>query len=473
MTWQRFNSITSVACYNYRPKYPQTLVIACFRRSRRYANHFPFCALITQRHSTDIGGQGTRLGFHFPKGLYSPGLPSGRSLYQIQAEQLLRVAQLAQQEFGSKATIPWYIMTSEHTKECTVLYFKAHNYFGHDPNNVVFFEQFSLPVFSLDGKILMEKKYKLCTSPDGNGGLYQALKRRGILEDMSARGVEYVQIYGVDNILVKLPDLHFVGFCIAKSAECAAEVVEKVDADEPIGIVVRVDGRYRVVEYTELPREIASLRVDSEASPHTAPTQGTSPMVVEQARSRLVYSHGNICVHFVTREFLQRVCEPECLTSLNHHVAKKKVPHINLFTGESVVPTDPNGVKFEKFVFDVFPFAKSFAIWEVPRKERFSPLKNGPSASSDCPSTSRSDYLSFHASLALAAGAEFVNSPANQKESPSRDHSRTVIEISPLVSYAGENLESLKGVQLQGINLLEIDKDTGQPVLIRMTNNSS
>ncbi|KAA3680161.1 UDP-N-acetylglucosamine/UDP-N-acetylgalactosamine diphosphorylase [Paragonimus westermani] len=415
------------------------------------------------------GGQGTRLGFHLPKGLFSPDLPSGRSLYQIQAEQLLRVQQLAQAEFGSAKPIPWYIMTSECTEETTVEFFLSHKCFGHSPENIIFFEQFTRPAFDFNGKILLEKKYKLSTAPDGNGGLYRALRQRHILEDMEARGVEYIQVYCVDNILVKLPDLDFVGFCLERSSDCAAEVVQKLEPTEPIGVVGMVDGRYRVVEYSEISCETAALRcsLDSTDEPQTALENGTGK------QPRLVYSHGNICVHFLTRQFLHRVCQPEPLSTLKYHVAKKKVPFVNLVTGQQVIPTEANGIKFEQFVFDVFPFAENFAIWEVPRNERFSPLKNGPTASTDCPKTSRADYLAYHASLALAAGAILTTGSGCENDSENGDGGEAIIEISPLVSYAGENLECLKGRRLQGVNLLELDRESNQPVLRQLTMNQT
>ncbi|CAL8106761.1 unnamed protein product [Calicophoron daubneyi] len=421
------------------------------------------------------GGQGTRLGVKYPKGLYCPDLPSGRSLYQIQAEHLHRVATLAMQKFGSLPTIPWYIMTSERTEEVTLAYFKSHNYFGHDSKNVIFFEQFALPAFDSNGKILLEKKHKISMAPDGNGGLYRALRERHIIEDMASRGVEYVQVYGVDNILVKLPDLPFIGFSIDRAVECADQVVEKVDPAEPIGVVGMVDGRYQVVEYSEISPETAALRNDGtlqDGAVNHMPANGN----VHKHSERLTYSHGNICVHFFTRKFLERVTQPEIESSLKYHVAKKKIPHVDLTTGQVVTPTEPNGVKFEKFVFDVFPFAEHFGLWEVPRNEQFSPLKNGPNEKKDCPLTSRHDYLAYHRRLAEAAGARFVDAENGGIEQhangctngDSGNSSETVIEISPLITYSGENLECLKDKVLKGVNLLELAEDTREPKLLRV-----
>ncbi|KAM2567863.1 hypothetical protein TB1_010171 [Malus domestica] len=152
------------------------------------------------------GGQGTRLGVDYPKGMFDVGLPSHKSLFQLQAERILELEKLA--AAGGHAndnvqSIIWYIMTSEATMARTQQYFREHDYFGLDPARVVFFEQGNIPCFDFDGKLLLDEKHKLSRSPDGNGGLYESLHRRGIIDHMKAHGVEFVHVYCVDNILVR------------------------------------------------------------------------------------------------------------------------------------------------------------------------------------------------------------------------------------------------------------------------------
>ena len=355
-------------------------------------------------------GQGTRLGVSYPKGMYSVGLLSNKSLYQIQAERLLKVKKLADQKFPAETaksnqnSIPWYIMASEQTQK----FFEMNNYFGLEKSYVKFFEQFQLPCLTNEGKVILDQKHKISKAPDGNGGLYRALYKRGILEDMKQKGVKYVHVYCVDNILVKMADPVFIGFCLSKNADCAAKVVKKVEPEEKVGVICKVNEQYQVVEYSEISEQTRNLR---------------------DTNGNLVYNAGNICNHFMTVDFLSAIYDRE--KQLSYHVAEKKIPFIN-DSGERIAPNSNNGIKLEKFVFDVFPFSERFCIWEVPRDLEFSPLKNSDEAKKDCPSTCRADLYAQHYSWLKNAGAVF-DLKIDQVD-------RIMFEISPLVSYNGEGL---------------------------------
>ncbi|XP_029024485.1 UDP-N-acetylhexosamine pyrophosphorylase-like protein 1 [Betta splendens] len=369
------------------------------------------------------GGQGTRLGVQYPKGMYNVGLPSGKTLYQIQAERIHKIQELADAGHGSTCTVPWYIMTSEFTLAPTETFFKENNYFGLEPSNIVLFEQRMIPAVTFDGKVILQEKGKIAMAPDGNGGLYQALVDNKVLEDMRRRGVEYLHVYCVDNILVKLADPVFIGFCVSKGADCGAKVVEKVSASEPVGVVCRVRGVSQVVEYSEIQMETAEIR---------------------GPEGDLVYSAGNICNHFLTRSFLQDVAE-KFKGQLKQHVAIKKVPYVDT-CGNQVKPSKPNGIKMEKFVFDVFVFSRNFVAFEVPREDEFSPLKNADGAATDTPTTARTALLAQHCRWATAAGATLLDDQGNALPSSASGNAPVAqCEISPLVSYFGEGLEQLLG----------------------------
>ncbi|KAJ3640188.1 hypothetical protein Zmor_003503 [Zophobas morio] len=349
------------------------------------------------------GGQGTRLGVDYPKGMYSVGLPSGKTLFQIQAERIRRLQTLAKEKTGRYGKIPWYIMTSGPTDKQSAKFLEKNSYFGLSENDVILFKQGLLPCFDFDGKILLDGKGSVALAPDGNGGIYRSLAANGILEDMQRRGVKYVHVHSVDNILVKVADPVFIGYCRSKDADCGAKVVRKNGPNEAVGVVCLVDNRVQVVEYSEITERTANLKDN---------------------KGDLVFSSGNICNHFFTVDFLKDIAK-HYEDKLKLHVAKKKIPHVD-DDGVFVKPSKPCGIKIEKFVFDVFEFSKRFHTWEVPRRSEFSAMKNADSEKKDCPSTAKSDLLTLHKAYIEKAGGVVECDK---------------VEISPLLSYDGENLE--------------------------------
>lgn len=352
------------------------------------------------------GGQGTRLGSSAPKGCFDIGLPSHKSLFQIQGERIRKVQQLAKKINGGKeVVVPWYVMTSGPTRGPTQKFFEEHDFFGLGQENVTIFEQGVLPCISNDGKILLESQSRVAVAPDGNGGIYQALVTSEVLGDMRRRGIQHIHAYCVDNCLVRVADPVFIGFAASKKVDIATKVVRKRNATESVGLILLKDGKPDVVEYSEIDKETAEAK-DAKQS------------------DVLKFRAANIVNHYYSFAFLESI--PHWVHQLPHHVARKKIPCVDLDSGKTIKPEKPNGIKLEQFVFDVFPMLAldKFACIEVRREEEFSPLKNATGTGEDDADTSKRDILQQGKRWVQAAGATVVSESNNDG-----------IEVSPLISY--------------------------------------
>ena len=305
------------------------------------------------------GGSGTRLGFEGPKGTFPIGPVSSASLFQIHAEKVVALSR----RFGR--TIPLYIMTSPENHEATVAFFEANDRFGLD--HLRFFVQGQMPaVDRASGKILLASKDQVALSPDGHGGTLAALAAPGpgstesCLDEMRARGVRTLFYFQVDNPLVRVADPTFIGLHREADAEMSFKVVERLSPEERLGVIVIVDGRPQVIEYSDLPPELAGRR---------------------EPEGRLELWAGSIAVHILERPFIERLVSEHRLPI---HRAIKKVAYVD-DAGQSVKPEEPNAVKFEQFIFDALPMASRSAVVETDRAGEFEPLKNavGP----DSPAT--------------------------------------------------------------------------------------
>lgn len=301
------------------------------------------------------GGQGTRLGYHGPKGMYNLGMPSQKCIFRLHIEKITKIRDLNKLADGSLPSVPIYIMTSNLNHHIIETYFRDNLFFGYPEQDVVFFEQGVEPSFTFDGKIIIESATSLSLAPDGNGGIYRALQYAGCIDDMHRRGVEHLHIYGIDNVLTKSLDPQFLGACIQQQAECGNKVVWRAHKTEKVGVTAELNGRMHVLEYSELPADLA----DSEDS-----------------SGKLLFGAANICNHYLTVQFLV----DKVLPSLSevYHVAKKKIPFFDPLTGHTVTPTEVNGIKMEMFIFDVFPLATKWVVVEGLREDEFAPVKNAP-----------------------------------------------------------------------------------------------
>jgi len=308
------------------------------------------------------GGQGTRLGFKGPKGMYNLNMPSQKTIFQIHIEKILRMKKLfsssdpnATDGIAFSPSIPIYIMTSNLNHHIIIDFFKDNSYFGYPPQDIVFFEQGVEPSFTHDGKIIIESESTLSLSPDGNGGIYRALLVAGCIDDMILRGVEHLHIYGIDNVLTKAVDPYFIGACIHNQAEVGNKVVWRASKGEKVGVTAQLDGRMHILEYSEIPQQLAES---------------------SDSNGKLLFGAANICNHYVSVRFLSEVILPNL--SSTYHIAKKKIPYMDVDTRHTVDPSSINGLKLEMFIFDVFPLASRWTVVEVAREDEFAPVKNAP-----------------------------------------------------------------------------------------------
>jgi UDP-N-acetylglucosamine/UDP-N-acetylgalactosamine diphosphorylase len=334
------------------------------------------------------GGQGSRLGFPHPKGMFSIGPVSGRTLFQVHVDRLLAMSQ----RYG--VDIPFYLMTSPATHDETIAYFHEHDRLGLKPEDLIVFRQGTMPaVDAQSGKLLLEAKDSLFLSPDGHGGMLAALARSGALADMERRGVDLLFYFQVDNPLVALADPVFIGFHLAADSELTSQVVGKRQPKDKVGNVILADGRVRVIEYSDLPDEAAERR---------------------NADGSLAIWAGSIAVHVMDVPFLRRALDQ--VDSLPFHRAHKAVPYVD-DSGEKVEPSKPNAIKFERFIFDLLPHARNAIVVEVDEREAFAPLKNASGVASDTKETAQAAMVAQHRRWIEHAGGQVAPG--------------TLVEISP------------------------------------------
>ena len=354
---------------------------------------------------TVAGGQGTRLGFDGPKGAYPISPVRNKPLFQLFAESLLA----ARRRYGAQTR--WYIMTSPLNDAATKEFFAKHAHFGLPADDVVFFAQGQIPALSPDGKILLEEKHRVALSPDGHGGVLLALARSGALKDMATRGIEFLSYFQVDNPLVTVRDPLFLGLHEMTGSELSSKTIPKVDDFERVGNFVLADGKLLVIEYSDLPRELAMER---------------GPGGVR------LFDAGSIAIHVLSRGFIERLTKDPDHFALPWHRAEKKVSYVNE-RGERINPATPNAVKLETFIFDAIPLAEKPMVLQTVRAEEFSPVKNATGV--DSAETSRRDMVRRAAAWLTSCGFDVPRRSDGQPDA--------IIEISPLLALDADHLREV------------------------------
>ncbi|MCI8946260.1 MAG: UDPGP type 1 family protein [Lachnospiraceae bacterium] len=290
------------------------------------------------------GGMGTRLGSDDPKGMYDIGLTKPVYIFERIMRNTLDVVE------RSGAWIPFFIMTSDKNHQATTKFFKTHNYFGYNPDYVCFFQQEMAPASDYEGRVYMEEKGRISTSPNGNGGWFVSMERSEAGKKMHAMGVEWLNVFAVDNVLQRIADPCFIGGVIAENRASGSKVVRKAAPDEKVGVMCLEDGRPSIIEYYELTQELMDAK-DEKGEP--------------------AYNFGAIL------NYLFRV--KDLVEIMNHHlplhVVEKKIPYLDE-QGMFIKPEAPNGYKYEQLVLDMVHELESCLPFEVIREREFAPIKN-------------------------------------------------------------------------------------------------
>jgi UDP-N-acetylglucosamine/UDP-N-acetylgalactosamine diphosphorylase len=290
------------------------------------------------------GGQGTRLGSDGPKGKYNIGLTKDVYIFERLIRNLLDVTDKA------GCFVPLYIMTSDKNNDETIAFFEDKNYFGYPKDFVKFFKQEMAPSVDFNGKLYMESEDSLSLSPNGNGGWFYSMAVTGVLDDVKARGIEWLNIFAVDNVLQRIADPVFVGATLDSGRVSGAKVVRKADPQEKVGVLCLEDGKPSIVEYYEMTEEIINSR---------------------EPNGDLSYNFGVILNYLFRVDKLEEIMNKK----MPVHVVEKKIPYINE-NGEYIKPDTPNGYKFELLVLDMIHLLDNCLSFEVVRDYEFAPIKN-------------------------------------------------------------------------------------------------
>ena len=310
---------------------------------------------------TMAGGQGTRLGYVAPKGTFKIGGGIEKSLFEVLSDTIKE----ARQEY--KVSIPWYIMTSIENNNATEKFFEKNDFFGLPYEDVKFFKQGELPMVDTNGKILLEETGLIRFASDGHGGVFESLYRNGYLDDMKKRGIEWIFISGVDNVLAGLVDPIALGLSLDRGTLATGKSVLKRNSSERVGVFCKKNNRPYVIEYTEITDRMANER---------------------NSEGELVYGESHILTNLFNIKALENISN----NKLPYHIAFKKVQYMDK-NGEIIKPEKENGYKFESFIFDAFERLDDMSILRVKREDEFAPLKNAEGE--DSPNTATHLYINF------------------------------------------------------------------------------
>lgn len=290
------------------------------------------------------GGMGTRLGSDNPKGMYNIGINKDVYIFQRIVENLMDIVN------KSGVYIHLFVMTSEKNNDITIEFFEKMNYFGYDREYISFFKQEMAPATDYNGKVFMEEKYKIATSPNGNGGWFSSILRSHVIDIINKNNIEWLNVFSVDNVLQRIADPVFVGATIATNSKVGSKVVRKAFRDEKVGVMCLEDGKPSIVEYYELTEKMLDA-VNEQGEP--------------------AYNYGVILNYLLNVSELMNIAKKQ----MPLHIVEKKIKYIDE-NGNEVSPEEPNGYKYETLILDMIHLMDTCLPFEVVRNKEFAPIKN-------------------------------------------------------------------------------------------------
>ena len=310
---------------------------------------------------TMAGGQGTRLGHNAPKGTFDFGLENHKSLFEVLCDNLKK----AYNKFN--VYVQWYIMTSEENNDATIEFFEKNNYFNYPKEKIIFFKQGELPILDMRGKLLLNKEGLLNEASDGHGGIFTSMRKNGVIEDMKKKGIKWVFVGPVENVLVKMVDEMFIGICEKKNVLAGGKSIIKAYPEEKVGIFCKNQGKPKVIEYSEMSKEMTEKRNE---------------------HGELEYGESHINNNLFHISIIDEVSKDK----LPYHTAYKKIDYLGK-DGKIVKPKEPNAYKFESFIFDAFEQLDDMVIVRVKREDEYAPVKN--MTGKDTPETAKVLYENY------------------------------------------------------------------------------
>ncbi len=285
------------------------------------------------------GGQGSRLKYDGPKGLFPLSPVKKKPLFQLMAEKVYAASQLAEQP------LPIALMTSPLNHQQTLSFFETHDNFRLQPEQVSFFCQPLWPLLSPSGDLFLEDPYTVALGPNGNGCLSTMLYTSGLWEKWKRAGIEMVSVIPIDNPLALPFDTELCGFHALSGNEVTIKAALRQSPYEDVGVLVETfEGKTSVVEYSEI-----------------APEDRFA-----EENGQLVYRFANIGLYCLSMDFIA-------------HTANRPLPIYKARKhAKQLEPTniEKNAWKFEEFIFDLFSYSNCCHTLVYSRDACFAPLKN-------------------------------------------------------------------------------------------------